>query len=217
MVRFDIVPAKTALLVIDMQQVWLAKGARMEVPSGREMVPALNKLIGSCRKQGIKVIFTRHAHRADGSDLGLFELFIPSKDGKPFLVDGTPDAEIYDGMDCRGDDLVITKQVYSAFSGTILDHYLRINNIDTLIISGLITCYCCEATAREARHRDYKVIFLSDGNATYEQLPDVGFGAVPREELQRVVLAILAFRYAEVLSIDHVLQRLASLKGAKLK
>lgn len=209
MVQFNISPAKTALLVIDMQQLWVAKGARMEVPSAREMVPRFNNLISTCRQEGIKVVFTRHAHSADGSDLGLYKEFIPTTDGKPFLVDGTPEAAIYGEMDHRDTDVVITKQIYSAFLGTNLDHILRINGIDTLIIGGIITAYCCEATARDARHRNYKVIFLSDGNETYEKIPDMGWGAIPREEVQRVVMSIMAYRYAEVLSIQQVLDRLS--------
>ncbi len=211
MVRFDIYPEKTALLLIDMQQVWLAKGARMEVPRGRQMVPRLNKLIAACRQQGIRVIFTRHAHREDGSDLGLFKEFIPTASGKPFLIKGTPEAEIYDEMDRQENDLVVDKQIYSAFLGTNLDHILRSNGIDTVIIGGLITTYCCEATARDARHRNYKVIFLSDGNAIYDKIPDMGWGEISADEVERVVLTIIAYRYAEVLSIADVLNRLSAL------
>lgn len=209
MVQFKINPASTALLVIDMQRVWVARGARMEVPAVREMVPSFDKLISVCRQKGVKVIFTHHAHRADGSDLGLYREFIPTPDGRPFLIDGTPEAEIYEGMDRKDADIVVTKQVYSAFVGTNLDHLLRVNGIDTLIIGGIITAYCCEATARDARHRNYKVIFLSDGNETYESIPDVGWGPIPREEIQKVVLSIMAFRYAEVSSIRQVLDRVS--------
>lgn len=209
MVHFSIVPAKTALLVIDMQQLWLAKGARMEVPGAREMVPRLNKVIAASRQKGIKVIFTRHAHSADGTDLGLYREFLPTADGKPFIIDGTPDAEIYNEMDYEKTDAVVTKQIYSAFMGTNLEHILRVAGIDTLIIGGIITAYCCEATARDARHRNYKVIFLSDGNETYAKLPDMGWGAIQRDEMHRVIMTIMAYRYAEVLSIQQVLDRLA--------
>lgn len=211
MVQFTISAAKTALLVIDMQQIWVARGAKMEVPSAREMVPKFNTLISTCRRKGIKVIFTRHAHNANGTDLGLYSEFIPTPDGRPFLIDGTPDAEIYDGMDHKSTDAVVTKSIYSAFLGTNLDHILRVAGIDTLIIGGIITAYCCEATARDARHRNYKVIFLSDGNETYEKIPDMGWGEISRDEIQRVVMSIMAYRYAEVLSIQQVLDRLSNI------
>jgi ureidoacrylate peracid hydrolase len=63
---------------------------------------------------------------------------------------------------------------------------------------------CCESTTRDAFSRDYKVIFLSDGNAAGD-LPDLGFGPVSAEEIQKVVLTVLAMCFAQVSSIDQVI------------
>lgn len=210
MAKFDINPAKTALLVIDMQNTWLKAGSSMETPGSRALVPKLNKLIQACREKGISVIFTRHAHRSDGSDMGLFAEFVPDVAAKTALIEGTPDVEIYRELDYRQSDIVVTKQAYSAFYGTNLDLILRTKGIDTVIISGIVTWGCCESTARDARHRNYKVIFLSDGTATYDQLPDMGWGIITAEETMRNVLTVMAFRYAEVLSVEQLLVRLAN-------
>lgn len=209
MAKFDIKPAQTALLVIDMQNAWLRAGSAMETPGSRALVPKLNKLIQACREKSICPIFTRHAHRSDGSDMGLFAEFIPALAAKAALIEGTPDVEIYPEMDCRRSDIVVTKQAYSAFYGTNLDLILRAKGIDTVIISGIVTWGCCESTARDARHRNYKVIFLSDGTATYDRLPDMGWGIITAEETMRHVLTVMAFRYAEVLSVEQLLMRLA--------
>lgn len=211
MVRFSIVPERTALLVIDMQNAFLKPGSAFEVPRGREFIPRLNRLIEACRKKRIRVIFTRHAHSEDGSDLGLFREFVPTENGRPFIVDGTLDSDISPEVGVRKDDIVITKQIYSAFCGTNLEHILRGNGIDTVIISGVVTALCCEATARDARHKNLKVIFLSDVTASYEYLPDMGWGVVSADEVQRVVLTILALRYAEVASAEDILKRVEGL------
>ena len=209
MPKFDIHNDKTALLVIDMQNAWLRPGSPLEAPNGRALIPDLNRLIQACREKGIPIIFTRHAHRQDGSDMGLFKDFIPEMATGSALIEGTPEVEIYGEMNHQKSDIVITKQAYSAFYGTNLDLILRTKGIDTLIIGGIITWACCESTARDARHRNYKVIFPSDGTATYDSLPDMGWGTIPAEESMRHVLTVMAFRYAEVLSIEEVLSRLS--------
>ncbi|MFC1902895.1 cysteine hydrolase family protein [Chloroflexota bacterium] len=205
MVKFDIRPEKTALVIVDMMNGLVKSGGSVEIPRGRELVPGLNKLIAACRKKGILIIFSRHAHRATGHDMGLYTEF---SDAKHIVIEGTPDAEIYDEMDRQKDDIVVVKRIFSAFHGTDLDLILRTNEINTLIIGGLASHSSCEATARDARHRNYRVIFLSDGTATYNQFRDMGWGTIPGEEVHRVVLTIMALRNAEVLSIDEVLKRL---------
>jgi ureidoacrylate peracid hydrolase len=112
--------------------------------------------------------------------------------------------EIYDELKPQPGDLVVAKPRYSAFYGTDLEAILRSKGIDTLIISGTVTNACCESTARDAFSRDYKVIFLSDGNAAGD-LPDLGFGPGSAEEIQKVVLTVLAMCFAQVSSIDQVI------------
>ena len=209
MATFDVVPSRTALLVIDMQNAFLQPGRPFEVPRGRAMLPQLNRLISACRNNGILVIDTKHVIGQYGGQIGLWEKFNPAYAERSTLLKDSTDVELYDELDHEEEDVVITKPAYNAFYGTELEYILNVRGIDTLIISGVVTPLCCEATAREARHRNFKVIFLSDGNASYDRLPDMGWGEVSGEEIQRVVLTILAYRYAEVVSIAQLLERLA--------
>lgn len=211
MVKFEIHPNRTALLVVDMMNAFVKQGAPFEMPRGRELVPGLNKLISACREKGIMIIFIIQAHRANRSDLGLYTEFVPEMTKKTILIEGTSDVEIYNELDYQKDDVVIVKRAFSAFYNTDLDHVLRTNGIDTVIISGVATHSCCEATARDARHRNYKVIFLSDGTASYDRLPDMGWGEISGDDIQRFVLTIMAQRNAEVSSIEDVLGRIAKL------
>jgi ureidoacrylate peracid hydrolase len=66
-------PAKTAMIVVDMQNDFVAAGAPMETPAARAMVPKLAEALKICRDATIRVIFTAHVHRRDGCDMGLFD------------------------------------------------------------------------------------------------------------------------------------------------
>ncbi|MFL5286470.1 MAG: cysteine hydrolase family protein, partial [Rhodopila sp.] len=88
-------PAGTAMIVVDMQNDFVAAGAAMETPAARAMVPKLAEALKICRSAGIRVIYTAHVHRRDGSDMGLFDDMHPPIANRTALVDGTPGVEIY--------------------------------------------------------------------------------------------------------------------------
>ena len=62
-------PAKAAMIVVDMQNDFVADGAPMETPAARAMVPKLAEALKICRDAGIRVIYTAHVHRRDGCDI----------------------------------------------------------------------------------------------------------------------------------------------------
>jgi ureidoacrylate peracid hydrolase len=203
MAKFNIHPERTALLIIDMQNAFLKPGCRMALAAGRELIPKLKELMHACRTKTIPVIFAKHILREDGSDEGIASEFPPGK----ICLTGSEEINIYDELQPEEGDIIVEKRRYSAFFSTDLDLVLRCKGIDTLIIGGVVTHMCCDTTARDARMRDYKVIFLSDGTATYN-IPDMGWGPISAEEVQKFVLTILASRYAQVTSIGDVLNQL---------
>src|SRR5918911_5693259 len=94
--RIDAIdPARTALIVVDMQNDFVAAGAPMETPAARAMVPKLVEALRICRGAGIRVVYTAHVHRRDGCDMGLFDDMHPRIANREGLVDGTPGVEIY--------------------------------------------------------------------------------------------------------------------------
>lgn len=203
-VKYPIIPKKTALLVVDMQNDFVQEGAPIEVPHARAMVPRLNRLLDVCRMHKLPVIYIHHVLRGGDIDAGRLADHHAVIRNNQALLAGTPNVEIYEELKPHPGDLVVAKPRYSAFYGTDLEAILRSKGIDTLIISGTVTHVCCESTTRDAFSRDYKVIFLSDGNAARD-LPDLGFGPVPAEEVQRVTLTVLAMSFAQVSSIDQVI------------
>jgi len=146
-------PAKTAMIVVDMQNDFVAAGAPMETPAARAMVPKLAEALKICRDAAIRVIFTAHVHRRDGCDMGLFDDMHPPIANRDALVDGTPGVDIYSELAPAPGEHVIKKHRYSGFFGTDLDIILREWGIDTVIVSGTTTENCCHATARDAMFR----------------------------------------------------------------
>ena len=207
--RFEIQPERTALLIVDMQHGFLSADSPMGRAEGRELIPRLNLLIDTCRERGVSVIFTRHAFKADFSDIGIYPEFFPGPQQDYLFVEGRPEAEIYAEMSRREADGVVTKSTFSAFVETNLGVLLRARGIDTVIIGGVDVHVCCEATARDARHRNLRVIFLADGTATRDQI-DIGWGPISAVEMQRHTLARMVLGYAEVAPVADVIARLTA-------
>ena len=135
-------PAKTAIIVVDMQNDFVAAGAPMETPAARAMVPKLAEALKICRDAAIRVIFTAHVHRRDGCDMGLFDDMHPPIANRDALVDGTPGVDIYSELAPAPGEHVIKKHRYSGFFGTDLDIILREWGVDTVIVSGTTTENC---------------------------------------------------------------------------
>jgi ureidoacrylate peracid hydrolase len=204
-------PAKTAMIVVDMQNDFVAQGAPMETPAARAMVPRLAEALRICRGRGIRVVYTAHVHRRDGCDMGLFSMHPPIA-SRAALVDDTPGVDIYPELAPLPGEHVVKKHRYSGFFGTDLDTILRGWGVDTVIVSGTTTENCCHATARDAMFRDYRVVFLSDATATYDY-PDRGFGPMPNAEVHRATLIILAASTAHVMSVADMARRVVDTAG----
>jgi biuret amidohydrolase len=198
------------MIVVDMQNDFVQEGAPIEIPRARAMVPRLHRLLNVCRAHPIPVIYIHHVIRGGDIDAGRLADHHEAIRNNHAIIAGTPNVEIYDELKPQPGDLVVAKPRYSAFYGTDLEAILRSKGIDTLIISGTVTNVCCESTTRDAFSRDDKVIFLSDGNAAGD-LPDMGFGPVSAEEIQKVVLTVLAMCFAQVSSIDQVIAEIEQL------
>jgi nicotinamidase-related amidase len=159
---------KTALLVIDLQEDFVAKGAGMWIPQNLRMIPKIKTLIMKCRKVGVPVIYTEHVHHPSGMDKGLM-WDVPLNKAiktKGACRERSPGSKVYHEISPLSEEKVIHKHRYSAFYNTDLEIILRGLKTTHLIICGCMTNYCCGATARDAFFRDFKVIFGSDITVT---------------------------------------------------
>lgn len=202
----DIDPAKTAHLVIDLQNGFMEQGAPVEVPLAREIVPSVNAISNAVREAGGTNVFVRFTTPTDALDAwSSFYQRFPPEDRRAHQEAFAPGAhywQLWPQLEVRDDELKVNKGRFGAFiPGTCdLHEILRKRGIDTLIVSGTLTNCCCESTARDAMQLNYKVIFVSDANAT---LSDAEHNAT---------LNNMCALFADVMSTDEVvgsLQRTA--------
>jgi len=200
MAEFPLVPARTALINVDMQRCFV-EGSPLAAPEGPALVERVNRLARACREAGMLVVHTRIWMQKDRSDVGVMGDLVPA-----FIVDlyteGEESAELPEALEVGPSDVILNKPRYGAFHRTDLEAILRARGIDTLIISGIATNICCDTTAREAAQHDFRVLFLSDGTATKEM------NGVPADTLQRATLASLGVVFAQITTIDEVLEKL---------
>ena len=167
---FSIEPARCALIVIDMQNAFVAEGAPFETPGAREMIPRLERLIRRARELQMPIVWTQSDHRPPYGGLMLRKFPAIARDH--VLWQGEPSFELYPRMIQPaegGHEHRIVKHKFDAFFETDLDAILRYHQVDTVIITGTATNACCESTARSAFMRDYKVVFPHDANATFDE------------------------------------------------
>jgi len=203
MVDFALVPERTALLNVDLQNVFV-KGTH----DGLEIVDRVNRLAAACREAGILVIHTRHVLRADGSNVGVLGQVAPAVKTRGFLNEGSESAAFHPSLVVERTDIEIKKPRFGAFYGTDLELILRCRGINTVIIAGIETNVCCDTTAREANARDFRVMFLSDATSTE------GKGDASAAELQKATLATIGTLFGQVLSLEEVLRKIQAMPSS---
>ncbi|MGZ7446100.1 isochorismatase family protein [Paenibacillus sp. TH7-28] len=204
-VKWEIDPERTAVIVVDMQNVFCKPDGALYVPRTAGIIDNIRQLTGAARTAGMPVIYLRHIVRGDGSDTGRMKDMYPNVN--EILKRGTPGVEIIEELTPLPQDIIVDKLFYSGFHDTDLDTILRAKDINTIIICGTVTNVCCETTVRDGAHREYKVIFLSDANAPMDY-PDMGWGDISAEEIQRVTLTVIAYEFGQVSSTAEVLNEI---------
>jgi nicotinamidase-related amidase len=146
-------PARTALVVVDMQNDFVREGGSLRVPDAEATIPAIRTLLELARGSGMKVVFTQDTH-TDGDP----EWAIWPKHAR----EGSWGWEIVDALAPHQDETVIRKVRYDGFYGTSLDHLLRQWGVDTLVLCGTVANICVHYTAASAALRWYSVIVVKD-------------------------------------------------------
>ncbi len=198
--------SRTAIVVVDMQNVFCEPAGALYVSATAAIIQPIAALLECARAMAVPVVYLRHVVRGDGSDTGRMRDLYPNVD--QILARDDPGIEIIDALSPKPGDVVVDKLFYSGFHNTDLGTVLRARDIDTLIICGTVTNVCCDTTIRDAVHREYKVIALSDANAAMDY-PDLGWGAVGAADVQRVALTTFAYEFGEVATTANVIGRLA--------
>ncbi len=142
--------ADRALLVIDMLEDFVRKGAPLEVPDNRKILPAVRRRIAKARKEGELVVYVCDTHRKNDPEF--------SRMGwPPHGVAGTPGAAVVPEVSPEPGDVVVEKHSYSGFHRTALASVLRRRGIRSLSFSGCVTNICILYIAYEAVVRGFEV------------------------------------------------------------
>lgn len=150
-----------ALIIIDMQNDFIAEGAPIECLGGRDIIPNVQRLRAWAKENKIPVMYTQEMHRHQKVDYGL-EL---ERSEPQHCLEGTSGVEIIDELKPEEDDFVLIKRRYSGYYLTDLEVLMREFKKDALIITGAATNVCVYATALDAMQRDVRAIVVSDGVA----------------------------------------------------
>lgn len=207
------VPERSALVVVDMQHGFLDPGASLEVPKGRLAVPVIRRLLEGCRVLGMPILFTQFVYAQTvpclrGDPFGIEHL--PQREGqstgygKPSsncLVGaragrGAESAKVVSELAPLEDELVLASHVYDKFLDTPLDLALRSRGITHLLVTGVTTDVCVNATVLSAANRNYRVTVVTDGVATID------------DSLQAACFTIWKRKFARLRSAAQVLSEL---------
>ncbi len=165
-------PAKTALVVVDMQNAFMLPGvAHALCPMAEKIVPNINRLARAVRETGgtvvwLKTTFTEDALRSWST---YSDMVAPQHGAKRVqaLTARSEGHQLWAALDVRTEDLIVEKNRFSAFiqGSSNLAEILRRRGIDTILVTGTVTNVCCESTARDAMMLNFKTIMVTDGNA----------------------------------------------------
>lgn len=196
-------PARTALVVVDMQEFFTGHGAPMEVPAAREIVPAINRMARGLRAAGGRVAWVRTEVGAGARTWSIY--FQVTNPGamedrlRAGLAPDSPLAALSAGLEPAEGDLHVLKDRFSAFfpGASPLPDMLRAAGIDTVLIAGTLTNVCCDSSARDAMTDNFGVVMLSDANATRT------------DDEHLASLTTFAATFGDVQTVDEALAHLA--------
>ena len=158
-----------ALIVVDMQKDFLLPEGLLKVWGGPAVIPNISRLVEVFHSVNQPVIFTRHIYEDPERDGGLTARWWNVDRTSLLLREGTWHAELHESLKPGPNDRVIVKRRYSAFFGTDLELLLRTPGVKDVVISGVCTDICCQATAYDAFFRDFNVFFMIDATGATDE------------------------------------------------
>lgn len=179
---------KRALLVIDVQNVYFSGGYKVTYPEGS--LDRIVEAMDAAQKHGIPIVVVQHTSKSESSSFSR----------------GSEAWQLKDEVAQKPRSHLIEKNYPGCFTGTDLESWLRDNDIDVVTISGYMTQMCCDSTARQAFHRDFKVEFLTDATGTLDIENDAG--KVSAEELHNAILVTQSTVFSKVLTTEEWIQSL---------
>ena len=174
--------ADTALLIIDIQNDYFPGGA-MELEGADAAGEKARAALRRFRERGEPIIHVRHTSVRPGST---------------FFLPNTRGAEIHQSVRPQGGETVIEKNFPNSFRNTPLRETLEGFGAKNLVVAGMMTHMCVDASVRHAADLGYKITLLGDACATRAQ--SYGGEKVPARQVHAAFLAALNGFYAKVVN-----------------
>jgi maleamate amidohydrolase len=194
---------KIGIVVVDMTRAFVEdRFALGSARMGQVALRGIARLLEVARPIGIPVFFTRMVPFRNRSEAGRWYDSCPGIFGRADDPAAHESAEIPPEIAPRPDEPVIVKGKPSAFFGTQLHSMLTFHNVDTLIITGMVTSGCVRATIDDAFSYDYRVIIPEECVADRAEVP------------HRANLFDMEMISADVLPLEEVLRYLSGLDRA---
>ena len=171
----------TALLIIDIQNDYFPGGA-MELEGADAAGAKAGAALKQARAKGMPVIHVRH---------------LSTRPGSTFFLPGTKGQEIHASVAPLGNETVVEKNFPNSFRATGLKDILEKQQIKNLVVAGMMTHMCVDASVRHAADLGYKITLLGDACATRAQ--KIAGETVPARQVHLAFLAALNGFYAKVI------------------
>jgi len=182
-----ILGTETALLLVDIQNDYFP-GGKMELHRSLEAGVMAGKALYQFRTLGLPIIHIQH---------------VATRPGASFFLPDTEGVQIHESVKPLPGEILFQKHYFNAFRETPLLDHLKAGGIRTLVICGMMTHMCVDATVRAAFDHGFQCILLSDACAT-RGLSHQGVD-VPAEFVQAAFLGALSGLYAKVVPTADVL------------
>lgn len=180
---------KTALIIVDVQKAFDDKkwGERNNLNAEEN----ISKILQLWREKGWTVIHIQHTSDNHSS------LFYPNKEG--FAI-----KEIVEPIN---GEVIITKKVNSSFIGTNLEEFLNLNDITTVVITGLTTPHCVSTTTRMSGNLGFETYLISDATAAFgmKDQNDIYYDAAT---IHSISLATLHDEFATIYTTEQLIKKL---------
>lgn len=179
---------KTGLILIDIQNDYFP-GGRMELVGSQEAALQARCLLDHFRQAGLPLIFIQH---------------ISTRPGATFFLPGTSGAELHDSIQPNPGEMIIEKHYPNSFRETTLFETLHRQGIERLVIGGMMTHMCVDATSRAATDYGFQNLIAADACATR----DLTFEGqvIPANQVHGAFLAALNGSYGKVMKTEQILQ-----------
>jgi ureidoacrylate peracid hydrolase len=201
--------ARAALVVVDMQNYFVAPGFPSEIPVARDIVPNINRMAAAMRGAGGTVVWiqttaagaletwSNHHKHGMRPEVTARRLATLAEDAEGF--------RLWPALDPAPVDVRVKKIKFSAMlpGSSELHDILGRRGVDTMLVAGTTTNVCCESTARDAMMLDYRVAMLSDATAART------------DEEHAASLNTFHMFFGDVMTVDEAVARLAPVARAR--